>query len=441
MLQFTHIEYIRGVIFVFNMIFIFFIEYMKYIYTNDYIKFIDNITYKFSQINILYVKIFQSIALNNKLIDDVINKKLLEFTNNSPWDENSDIDINKLSDTLDKYNIKLKSNTPINSGMISLVFIGYECTNETQLVIIKIKRKNIQQKLNNAISNLLFVTKIISYFSALQKYQIAEVITKNIEIIRHQTNFTKEIINMNRIRENCKYLDYIVIPTVNEMITNEQPDIIVMEYINGKTINEIDYNDSNIFAKLVVKFGLVTTIIHGVVHGDLHSGNILFIKNIDDTPVYKLGILDFGIIYEIENKYKGTMFDIFTSVFESSPYDIAIRVLNSGIIEPENIMKKLKIEDYNNIVTICADIISNTICNTNDANQVQLYKFISELTQYLTKKELTNLGIKPSDQFVQCQMMIAMSQGVTLALCKDKFIEIMDESINELFNTNILFDK
>jgi hypothetical protein len=49
---------------------------------------------RLSSINILCVKVFQAIALNNSLIDEKINNKLLQFTDNPPWNF-SDI---KLSD-------------------------------------------------------------------------------------------------------------------------------------------------------------------------------------------------------------------------------------------------------------------------------------------------------------------------------------------------------
>ena len=58
----------------------------------------------------------------------------------------------------DKYNIKLPDGyeVPINSGMISLVFRGYEKGNPNKEFVIKMKRRNIQQRLDDAIDNLLF---------------------------------------------------------------------------------------------------------------------------------------------------------------------------------------------------------------------------------------------------------------------------------------------
>ena len=65
---------------------------------------------------------------------------------------------------------------------------------------------------------------------------------------------------------------------------------------------------------------------------------------------------------------------------------------------------------------------------------------MSKFKEYLSKDELMNIGIKPSDDFVKSQLVLAMSHGVTLTLCKDEFITLMDKVINELFHMNILFD-
>jgi ubiquinone biosynthesis protein len=241
----------------------------------------------FANINILYVKIFQAFALNNSLIDDKTNNKLMKFTDKAPWDY-SDIDFYKLIEMSDKYDITLENgyDMPMNAGMISLVFKGYEKKNFNKPVIIKMKRKNIQQKLDDAIDNLLFFMYVLSFIPIVKKYQLADVVNKNIEIIRHQTNFIEEIDNMNKIRENCKNLKYVKIPTANKAVTEEYPDIILMEYIEGYKINQLKEEDYELFAKLVIKFGIVTAIFHGVVHGDLHSGNILFIKD-DKYPGIK----------------------------------------------------------------------------------------------------------------------------------------------------------
>jgi predicted unusual protein kinase regulating ubiquinone biosynthesis (AarF/ABC1/UbiB family) len=433
---------IKGALFILNVSFIFLTEVFLYLIKRDYSSFIDRLTSRLSSINILYVKLFQAFALNNNLIDDKINNKLLKFTDNAPWNY-SDIDFMNLIEMTNKYDLYIKDGfeRPINSGMISLVFKGYKGANMTQAVIIKMKRKNIEKTLDDAIDNLTFCLYILSFIPIIHKYQIVDVINKNIEIVKHQTNFLEEVHNMELMRENCKNLKYVKIPLAYKEITQEYHGIIVMEYIEGMKINQIEEVDYEGFAKQVVKFGLVTSVIHGITHGDLHSGNVIFIKDENDLKhKYKIGIIDFGIIYKIQNKYKGFIFDIFTQIFELTPQESAEKILNSGIIEPEGILQQIPKEHYNSIINFAQEIINETINGCKKANQIQIYKFMSKMNEYLSKKELNSLGLRPSDEFVKLQLVLAMAHGVTLTLCKNDFITLMDRCINELFKTDFFFD-
>lgn len=433
-------QLVKKILFLLNIIYIFVYEFFIYYLFNDYQSFIDRLTKKLSSVNILCVKIFQAFALNNSLIDDNINNKLLKFTDNAPW-KYSDIHYEQLKEVINKYKLCLTDSNmvPINSGMISLVFKATSFVEPSKKFIIKMKRKNIETKLCESIDNLLFLSHILSNIPFISKYQLDDLVRKNIETIKHQTNFMEEIDNLNLIRENCKNIKYVKIPNVVREITEKYPDLILMEYIEGIKINEIDEQDYEPFAKLVIKFGLVTTLIHGVTHGDLHSGNILFIKDVHDVKYpHKIGVIDFGIIHKVENSHKTILFDILTQLFEMPPRESAEKLLNSGLLEPPNILSQIPKEEYNNILNVTEEIIQETIFQSKKANQLQIYKFLHKLKGHLSNKILSNIGIRPSDAFVKSQLVIAMAHGITLKLCNDEFIKLMDNCLNELFQTQIL---
>jgi predicted unusual protein kinase regulating ubiquinone biosynthesis (AarF/ABC1/UbiB family) len=433
---------LKGILFLLNVLFIFGTEFLIYAIFKDYSSLIERLANKLSNVNILCVKIFQAFALNNSLIDEKVNNKLLQFTDNAPWSF-SDINLGELIEIADKYNLCLKCGyeIPINSGMISLVFKAYMKDDLSQPVIIKMKRNNIDEKLNDAIDNLSFSMYLLSFIPIFNKYQLAEVVNKNIEIIQHQTNFLEEVDNMTLIKNNCKYLKYVKIPSANRAVTEEYPNFIVMDFIEGIKINQIEKEDYEGFAKQVMKFGFVTSIVHGVTHGDLHGGNILFIKdNKDEKYPYKIGVIDFGIIYALESQYKGLLFEILTQMFDSPPRESAIKLLNSGIIDPPNILEQIPKQDYENIINFTSEIIDETVNSSKKANQIQIYKFISKLKEYLSNSVLSKIGIRPSDNFVKTQLVLAMSHGVTLTLCNDDFMGLADKVINELFHTNMIIE-
>ena len=244
---------------------------------------------------------------------------------------------------------------------------------------------------------------------------------------------------MIRMKNNCKNLKYVKIPEVYKEVTDNYPNIIMMEYIDGITIDKILKEDYECFAKQVMKFGFVTSVVHGVTHGDLHAGNILFIKDeTDEKYTHKIGVLDFGIVYDIENNYKTMLFESITEMFTSSSRVSAEKFINSGIIEPFDVLKNLPINHYNNIVNFTAEIIEETVQNSKKANQLQLYKFLYKFKSYLSNNEISELGLRPSDNFVKSQLVMAMSHGVTLTLCNDDYFTVADTVLNELFHINMI---
>ena len=87
---------IKQILFLLNVSFVIFTEFLFLLCHIDKLYFIDRLTRRLSSINILYVKVFQAIALNNSLIDDKLNNMLLKFTDNAPW-THDDIDIDTLN--------------------------------------------------------------------------------------------------------------------------------------------------------------------------------------------------------------------------------------------------------------------------------------------------------------------------------------------------------
>jgi predicted unusual protein kinase regulating ubiquinone biosynthesis (AarF/ABC1/UbiB family) len=435
------ITFVRQIAFLSSACWIILSELFLYGLFKNYSSFIGRLTHKLAGINILYVKVFQAFALNNSLIDDKLNNQLLQFTDNAPWNF-SDIDFETLISVCDEYDLHLQSGFefPINTGMISLVFKAYSKKDGVPL-ILKIKRVNIDTQLTKAVDNLLCFVYLLSFIPVLNKYQISEAVNKSISMITNQTNFRLEVENMQKMKKNCQNLQYVCIPSVNGAVTEQYENVILMEFIEGMTINKIDTEDYEEFAKQVLKFGFVTTVLHGLTHGDLHGGNILFIKDLDDPKCkHKIGVLDFGIVYEIDNDYKGILLEVATDLFTIPSNVLAEKFILSGVIEPMDVLKNLPQHHFDNIIKFSTEIIDDIIHTSKQANQIQVYRFLYNFNSYLTNHDIAKLGLRPSANFIKTQMCLAMSHGITLTLCKDDYIVVADKVLNELFHMNLLTD-
>ena len=422
---------LQQVWFLFIINWIFLSEFALYCIYGDKNKMFDQLTIRLAKVNVLYVKVFQAFAV--KAFGENTTPALLKFTDEAPWTED-DVDTVSLEQLIQEYNIELDK-CPIKSGMISLVYKGQV---NGAVVAIKIQRKNIISKLTNGIDNLLFFAKIVSFLPFIKKFNLVETINKNTGLILEQTIFSNEVSNLNQMREVCKYLKYVQIPEVFADVTEKYPNIIMMEYIVGKPIEQIYPIDRVEFAKQVIKFGIATGLVHGVTHGDLHRGNILFIKNEDVKIKYNLGILDFGIINTIDPTFRNNMFDFIGGLFTTTAEESARKFLISGIIEPVVSIQSLPKEHYDNITQIITNILQSMIDRKREVNQIEIYNFFRDINAYLGTNDVIELGLKPCDGFVKLQLTIAMAHDVTMSLCGENYAGLLNQVLAEMFHSNLL---
>ena len=428
---------ISNICFLLDMMYIFSVEYITYLVSKNYNAFIKNIAYRLSNKNILYIKIFQAISLNNHIIDDVMNNELLSYTDSAPYDT-SDIDWNALNNVKRDFKLHMLDDKPINSGMISIV---YKMKNDAdEDIIIKIKRCNIEQKLDYAIQKLMFLIYVLSFIPRINTLNIPSIVNKNLTLLKQQLNFEEEVQNTIDMKENCKNLKYVKIPTIYPEATKLFPNIIMMEYIQGEHISRIDAIDYETYAKLIIKYGFVSLLITGITHGDLHGGNIIFIKNaesVTDLPTYQIGVIDFGIVLKINPTIKNVFLEIFSELFTKSSIEIATELLNI-IIEPKDVWSSIPKTHSENITQVTANIIEHTIHNGKGATQIKIYEFLEKFNNYVNDHNLTAYGLCIGDNFVKMQLVLAMSHGLCLCLCKHNYLEVANDVLNTMFHTDLL---
>ena len=258
--------------------------------------------------NMMYVKIFQAFATNRNIVSPELNHFFSEYTDNVKYTDD-EYDINELkelearSKDCEPYQqLRILNNyTPIKSGLMSLIFKGV-ITNggsgDESPVVIKYLRKNISKNFNASMNNLVVFAKFTRYFPYLRTLNVESLILQNIVCLNDQVCFRKELANITLYYKHWNDYEYVKIPKPYADYTEKiNPDIIVMEYIDGMKITEIDPEDNDEFGKVLAAFNAKAAFCTSFYHGDLHPGNILFIKASSSSAAsYKIGILDFGII-------------------------------------------------------------------------------------------------------------------------------------------------
>ena len=402
----------------FYLFYIFISESIKYHFTNltctyiyklpklERLELIKSITYKLEDLNIVYVKVFQSLCLEKDILYDNEKEYLLKYTDNVPY-KSEEVDYELLDLLESKYNIKLENTQPINSGIIGVVFKGLDGNNNSK-VVIKILKKDIEKKLNAVFNEIECLTSTFSYIPYFKNFSLDKLFLDNKECLLDQINFVKEVTNIEIFKfKNRNLLEYRI-PHVYKEITNIYNNVIVMENIKGLTINDIqnfDEYDKNEFGKLILKFGYISVLYNSAIHCDLHSGNIFFYKNNTNSnlPKYQLGLIDFGIVSfpskESQEKFYIFFYNIeiaknYDNIFEKIKYFIEFKkeINKNEIIELERKLtygiksyaEKSKIFQFFNFLNKV--LKSYNMCLTKEFNQIVLSIQISgSMTQTLVK--------------------------------------------------------
>jgi predicted unusual protein kinase regulating ubiquinone biosynthesis (AarF/ABC1/UbiB family) len=301
-----------------------------------YTSLVQSVCNELSKINIFYVKFFQWFAFS--INNGSENKELYYFFNTfkeNVYYSKNDIDNNALQILvdelkLDNKTIEFESLEPVNAGSIALVF---KANIDGKPHAIKVLRKNIHVELQNIFKQFDFIINIISFLPYINVINLKSLFNDNKLLLNEQLDFCREVNNITLFADTFKNNSHIVIPKVYKKYTDNNPNIIVMEYLEGIKINDLDKEDTIEFSTIISRFVLNSYFFKNLYHGDLHTGNIIFMKNDHDKPKYKLGIIDFGLIGFLDVEQQNLIVDILICFVKKENKRIVNCILNYHIME------------------------------------------------------------------------------------------------------------
>lgn len=391
---------------------------------NEYIK---QLALMFSRENIFFIKFFQAICTtSHPLLTEDIIQYLNTFTDNAPYTD-SEIDVESLERLVNEYSIEIKRPfVPIKSGTISLIFEGTITTttgnkSNSESVIIKCKRIGIDDKIKNAIFQMNHLISFTKFVPHIKNLNVHDIYNENKQSIIEQLSFDIEVRNIETYysKWNKPMLDYIKIPKVYSEITQQIPNVIVMERIFGETIYNVSPEDKDKYAKILAKFNFKSVFYDSLYHGDIHPGNIFFIKELkvktndsddsddhdsdddNDEYKYKIGIIDFGIIGRFSREMQNTIFQLFKYLHEKNHENVAGCIINN-LVEPQHVLTPDK---KNELI----EIISN-YSERHFGKDVQRFLDAEDIIKI--NKILYSFGVQFSKDFCKIELSFAISDSV-----------------------------
>ena len=400
-----------------------------------------------SEKNIFFTKIFQGISnnANNKLMNKELFNYFINYTDNVKYDEN-EIDYRGLFELISiaKRNgdeLVIHGGVrcePIKSGVIAIV---YKAMLNGKPVVIKYQRKNIVEKFDKSMKELELLVHITKKLPYLCNLNICDIFEENREIMMGQLDFSNEVNNIHIFYEKFKDVKDICIPHVYSYFTEENPNAIIMDYIEGTRLENICTEDKDEYSKILSRFNIKSVFYDSIYHADLHSGNIIFIKEKDQqdiNDVLKIGVIDYGIIGKLTREEQNIFFNFF-KILVSRNYEKLAKYIVEHL--SESIEKGEKGEKHNK-----TNKNKESLTNTKEKLIRDIYDvcyktlsikkiFFGGEEIYEVNKILKTEGLTFSKFFCRIELAIAISENVCNSLCKDKtYIEQLMSAFKDLFS-------
>ena len=401
---------------------------------NERLALIKSITYKLEELNIVYVKVFQTLCLEKNILYQDEKEYLLKYTDNVPY-KSEEVDYDLLDLIESKYNIRLEESQPINSGIIGIVFKGIDGNANDSKVVIKILKNDIEKKLDSVLNEIECITYIFSYIPFFNNLNLYKLFLDNKESLLNQIDFLKEVSNIEIFRLKNQNLPEYKIPYVYKEITNIYNNVIIMENIKGLTINDIeklDYNIKEEFGKILLKFGFISILYNSAIHCDLHAGNIFFYINDTNSelPKYQLGLIDFGLCIFPDKNNQNYYYIFFNDFFYKKDF--------SNRENLSNVMKSIiqEKEYYNNI---CSEKKEELLLKFENSLITTLKKELDALFISKVSKILKNYNLNFSSEFNQISLSLVTCQSLGKTLCSS-ITNTQYKCIEELSQINKLIE-
>lgn len=396
---------------------------------NSRLNLIKTITTKLEDMNIVYVKIFQSLCLDNNLLYENEKEYLIKYTDSVPF-RNDDINYDILDKLQTNYDIEVDSYIAVKSGVVSLVFTGMY---NNERVVIKVLKNNIQHRLKTAFEDLELLIKMANVFSFIRKLNLKKCFIDNKDLLIEQTDFIKETENIEIFKRKIENYKEYIIPFCYKEITLTHNNVIVMENIKNLVYNDIkNYNKTvkNEFGKLLVKFGLISVLFTSAVHCDLHNGNVFFYINddTDDKPKYQLGIIDFGIVAYPNRENQNNYYNFLKNIQQYKDISKIEEVLYSVIKEEER-FKSLEPLKKAELLKKVSEIITQDI-SYESHNMEMLINMSQTINSY---------GFSFTKEFNQICLSMRISANMAMELLIN-INETQNELLDSFYNINKLID-
>jgi len=414
---------------------------------DDKSSFFVDMLVEMAKTDVIFVKVLQAISFNGNFIDKNVHDRITHFSDNVPYDI-SDIDHNVTMRMMTDTPLMFvdRPSLPIRSGMISLVY-ALKNKKTGEKYIMKVKRKNIDERVNESIDNMMGLLCILSIgFKWLFSLDVVDVVSRHLDLLREQLDFVQEEANTVEAYNDLEGLEYIRIPKIYKC-EGLSGRAIIMEYLPGTHLNDVLDIDKPHYRDLTIKYFFASSLVFHKFHGDLHSGNVLYIDNGPRTeldaamgnPRYQLGVIDFGIVMHFPTTITETLFYIFEHQQNPEMNASISRAYLENFIHPPNMMDLLTDDGVDAIMKATSGVARSVFQDGALLDQVHFYKVFKGISDNLSSEFVAKHGVRTSDGLVKLEVAVSMCMSIVSHLTEGDPNTHLKHVFDEMFHCDIMF--
>jgi ubiquinone biosynthesis protein len=198
-------------------------------------------------------------------------------------------------------------------------------------VVLKFKRPGIEAQIKE---DLDLIRNGVSLLSLIPNFGMETVMPWIKEFERglvYELDFKRELRNIAFFRDMYRDRDDVKIPRPYSRLSNE--NVIVMDYTPSKPVAQ------PFKAERLINMFLEQLLYEGVIHGDLHTGNI----GLDEKAIV---LYDFGNIIQITDQYKTAIRDFVYGVQTSNADTVMDNMERMGMVVRDREVTRIFVQQY-----------------------------------------------------------------------------------------------
>lgn len=288
-----------------------------------------------------YIKIGQFVAAREDIFPEYITTELSELHDNV-----SPIDFDRIKQTIEEeYKTDLHeifltvNNIALSTASIGQVHIATLVEYPNLPLVIKVQKPEVREQFHNDFVALqIIINALNAWFPYNRTYKdLYNIVVQCEQAVYNELDYTNEVNNLKQMRRAFQDTNVTVPRVISKMSTNK---VILMEYVKSSKMNDnrVDKKDASMqLMKSTVMCGMK----HGLIHGDLHPGNIGVLET------NRFVLYDCGLVVHIK---RGVLREVFSAILSKNNERFIKALLDNELVyideEPIGTMQLNRVVRY-----------------------------------------------------------------------------------------------